>query len=90
MSQVRIVESIADVTNHLESGLNVKSVIGPRCPVNFLTMVRVSISTRQMSKLSKATARNELSVCQLNNETVSSNSNLDNKSEKMNMFLIKQ
>lgn len=82
ISHVRIVESMAAETIHLESGLNVISVNGLICPLNFLIIICVSVSIKFISKLSKATAKNEFSACQLKNDTVSSNSNFDNKSAK--------
>lgn len=82
ISHVRIVESMAAETNHLESGLNVISFSGPKCPLYFLIITWVSVSIIFILKLSSATARNEFSACQLKNDTVSSNFNFDNTSVK--------
>lgn len=72
MSHVQMVQSIAAVTSHRASGLNVASVNCPLCLWNFLTTVWVSRSMTIMVKSSRAAASIELSWCGRKNDTDSS------------------
>lgn len=61
-SHVRILQSCADDTNHLASGLKAKSVNRPSCPVSRRTIFPVSTSTIMIVKSSIAIAKSPLNT----------------------------